>query len=93
MHSLSLIKNYLNRYWVDPDTARNVDLRIQSGLFIFASANSTVNPLVYGVFNARPVFKKTNTVRGYLNYTILNIKNCFKDKLYFLTMFKLEAAT
>ena len=30
-----------------------VDRRIQAALFIFAVANSTVNPLVYGYFNVK----------------------------------------
>nr|XP_040240563.2 adipokinetic hormone/corazonin-related peptide receptor variant I-like isoform X1 [Anopheles coluzzii] len=40
-------------YWLDKESAKNVDQRIQKGLFLFASTNSCMNPVVYGVFNVR----------------------------------------
>ncbi|KAK7017018.1 hypothetical protein SK128_019762 [Halocaridina rubra] len=40
-------------YFVDRKSAQMVDPRVQAALFIFAVANSTVNPLVYGYFNVR----------------------------------------
>ncbi|KAK3932547.1 Gonadotropin-releasing hormone II receptor [Frankliniella fusca] len=40
-------------YWVDENAAHNVDPRLQKGLLLFASANSCMNPIVYGAFNIR----------------------------------------
>ncbi|XP_017789640.1 PREDICTED: gonadotropin-releasing hormone II receptor [Habropoda laboriosa] len=40
-------------YWIDKDSAKNVDQRIQKGLFLFACTNSCMNPIVYGAFNIR----------------------------------------
>ncbi|XP_063596060.1 gonadotropin-releasing hormone receptor-like [Penaeus indicus] len=40
-------------YFIDRSSAQLVDPRVQAALFIFAVANSTVNPLVYGYFNVR----------------------------------------
>ncbi|KAL0278397.1 UNVERIFIED_CONTAM: hypothetical protein PYX00_000228 [Menopon gallinae] len=40
-------------YWIDSKSAELVDQRIQKGLFLFASANSCMNPIVYGAFNIR----------------------------------------
>ncbi|XP_045585574.1 gonadotropin-releasing hormone receptor [Procambarus clarkii] len=40
-------------YFIDRKSAQLVDPRVQASLFIFAVANSTVNPLVYGYFNVR----------------------------------------
>ncbi|XP_052131782.1 gonadotropin-releasing hormone II receptor-like isoform X3 [Frankliniella occidentalis] len=40
-------------YWVDPSAAVNVDPRLQKGLLLFCSANSCMNPIVYGAFNIR----------------------------------------
>ncbi|XP_066983882.1 adipokinetic hormone/corazonin-related peptide receptor variant I-like [Macrobrachium rosenbergii] len=40
-------------YFIDRKSAQRVDPRVQAALFIFAVANSTVNPLVYGYFNVR----------------------------------------
>ncbi|KAF2358697.1 G protein-coupled receptor rhodopsin-like, partial [Trinorchestia longiramus] len=40
-------------YFIDSSSAQQVDPRIQASLFIFAVANSTVNPLVYGYFRSR----------------------------------------
>ncbi|KAK4323009.1 hypothetical protein Pmani_006269 [Petrolisthes manimaculis] len=39
----------------DRESAQKVDPRVQASLFIFAVANSTVNPIVYGYFNVRRV--------------------------------------
>lgn len=38
-------------YWLDPQSAQNVDQRVQKGLFLFACTNSCVNPLIYGLFH------------------------------------------
>lgn len=43
----------VSRYWMDRDSAQEVDHRIQKALFIFASGNSLMNPVVYGIFNVR----------------------------------------
>ncbi|XP_034246723.1 gonadotropin-releasing hormone II receptor-like, partial [Thrips palmi] len=40
-------------YWVDRKNAINSDQRLQKGLMLFASANSCMNPIVYGAFNIR----------------------------------------
>ncbi|XP_046661780.1 adipokinetic hormone/corazonin-related peptide receptor variant I-like isoform X2 [Homalodisca vitripennis] len=40
-------------YWLFPDSARELDQRVQKGLFLFACTNSCMNPIVYGVFNIR----------------------------------------
>ncbi|KAK6643574.1 hypothetical protein RUM43_005084 [Polyplax serrata] len=40
-------------YWYDKESAKQVDQRIQKGLFLFASTNSCMNPIVYGIFNIR----------------------------------------
>lgn len=41
------------RYWADRESAQRVDQRVQKGLFLFASTNSTVNPIVYGLFHVK----------------------------------------
>lgn len=48
-------------YWVDPSAAVNVDPRLQKGLLLFCSANSCMNPIVYGAFNIRKR-RSTSTV-------------------------------
>lgn len=50
---LHLILYFFFRYWYDKESAKLVDQRIQKGLFLFASTNSCMNPIVYGVFNIR----------------------------------------
>ncbi|XP_044019876.1 gonadotropin-releasing hormone II receptor isoform X1 [Aphidius gifuensis] len=40
-------------YWIDRESAKKVDQRIQKGLFLFACTNSCMNPIVYGLFNIR----------------------------------------
>nr|ANW09575.1 adipokinetic hormone receptor [Locusta migratoria] len=40
-------------WWFDKDSAMKIDFRLQKGLFIFASTNSCMNPIVYGAFNIR----------------------------------------
>ncbi|XP_012227163.1 adipokinetic hormone/corazonin-related peptide receptor variant I isoform X2 [Linepithema humile] len=40
-------------YWIDPSSARHVDRRIQRALFFFACTNSSMNPIIYGIFNIR----------------------------------------
>ncbi|XP_052796670.1 adipokinetic hormone/corazonin-related peptide receptor variant I-like [Mya arenaria] len=37
-------------WWFDSESARELDSKIQSSLFIFAVSNSCVNPIVYGLF-------------------------------------------
>ncbi|CAL8145531.1 unnamed protein product [Orchesella dallaii] len=44
-------------YWTDPDTAKRVDQRVQKALFLFASTNSVVNPVVYGLFHMKSIFR------------------------------------
>lgn len=40
-------------YWLDRENAIKADPRLQKGLLLFASANSCMNPIVYGAFNIR----------------------------------------
>uniref|UniRef100_T1IYN8 G-protein coupled receptors family 1 profile domain-containing protein n=1 Tax=Strigamia maritima TaxID=126957 RepID=T1IYN8_STRMM len=46
-------------YWFAPESAKQVDPRIQKALFLFASSNSCMNPIVYGMFS----FNCTLTLR------------------------------
>ncbi|CAL8069182.1 unnamed protein product [Orchesella dallaii] len=57
-------------YWTDPVTANLVDQRIQKGLFLFASTNSTVNPIVYGVFNMKSIFGRNTTQSSNVSSTV-----------------------
>jgi len=41
------------RYWLAPESYEHVDYRVRKFLFLFACANSCVNPLIYGVFSAK----------------------------------------
>ncbi|XP_044263306.1 gonadotropin-releasing hormone receptor-like [Tribolium madens] len=56
-------------YWLDRESAKNVDQRIQKALFLFACTNSCMNPVVYGVFNirarrtGRKVSPRANTIK------------------------------
>ncbi|VVC41885.1 Hypothetical protein CINCED_3A020801 [Cinara cedri] len=40
-------------YWIDAKSAMTVDQKVQRVLFMFACANSCMNPIVYGAFNIR----------------------------------------
>lgn len=40
-------------YWIDRSSAQKVDERIQRALFFFACTNSSMNPIIYGIFNIR----------------------------------------
>ena len=44
---------FVYRFWIDPESAKSMDARIQRALFVFASTNSCMNPIVYGIFNIR----------------------------------------
>ncbi|XP_018369047.1 PREDICTED: gonadotropin-releasing hormone II receptor isoform X3 [Trachymyrmex cornetzi] len=58
-------------YWIDRSSALKVDERIQRALFFFACTNSSMNPIIYGIFNIRqrnkaqlqshPLLKLVNT--------------------------------
>ncbi|XP_014681440.1 PREDICTED: gonadotropin-releasing hormone II receptor-like [Priapulus caudatus] len=37
-------------FWLDEESAKQVDPRIQRGLFLFAVSNSCMDPIVYGLF-------------------------------------------
>ncbi|XP_037024498.1 gonadotropin-releasing hormone receptor isoform X2 [Bradysia coprophila] len=52
-------------YWLDKHVAQTVQQPIQKGLFIFAYTNSTINPIVYGLFNIprRASDKRTSSHR------------------------------
>lgn len=41
------------RFWINPESAKQLDEKVQRGLFLFASTNSCMNPIVYGIFNIR----------------------------------------
>lgn len=49
-------------YWLDRDTALQVDQKVQKGLFLFACTNSCMNPVVYGLFNLPRRPDRTDTV-------------------------------
>ena len=49
------------RFWCDRDSALQVDQRVQKGLFLFAVANSCVNPMVYGFFSRRPARNRSQS--------------------------------
>ncbi|KAL3866430.1 hypothetical protein ACJMK2_043727 [Sinanodonta woodiana] len=40
-------------WWFDRETAKNLDGRVQKGLFMFAVSNSCMNPIVYGIFTIK----------------------------------------
>ncbi|KAF6216586.1 hypothetical protein GE061_000929 [Apolygus lucorum] len=40
-------------YNIDRESASKLDGKVQKGLFIFACTNSSINPMVYGIFNIR----------------------------------------
>ncbi|XP_070162740.1 adipokinetic hormone/corazonin-related peptide receptor variant I-like isoform X2 [Polyergus mexicanus] len=58
-------------YWFDRSSAQRVDERIQRALFFFACTNSSMNPIIYGIFNIRqrnkakiqshPILRRINT--------------------------------
>ena len=52
------------RYWIDRDSAKQVDQRIQKALFLFACTNSSINPIVYGVFNIRKPINASKRTKG-----------------------------
>nr|ARV86499.1 adipokinetic hormone receptor [Pyrrhocoris apterus] len=51
-------------FWIDKESANNVDIRVQKGLFLFACTNSSINPIVYGVFNIRKSSVTQGRTRG-----------------------------
>ena len=52
-------------YQIEPETASQIDKRVQEILFMFAVSNSCVNPLVYGSYTM-----------NYRQYLGLCFKNC-----------------
>ncbi|XP_054277217.1 adipokinetic hormone/corazonin-related peptide receptor variant I-like [Macrosteles quadrilineatus] len=51
-------------HWLFPASAKDVDQRVQRGLFLFACTNSCMNPIVYGAFNIRTRRRTPGQVRG-----------------------------
>ncbi|XP_014469329.1 PREDICTED: gonadotropin-releasing hormone II receptor isoform X2 [Dinoponera quadriceps] len=51
-------------YWIDRSSARQVDLRLQKALFLFACTNSCMNPIIYGIFNIRQRSQVVGPQRG-----------------------------
>lgn len=49
-----------NRHIVDRQSAENLNPYIQEALFIMVVANSSVNPLVYGIFNTKKNHRQRN---------------------------------
>ncbi|XP_043276767.1 gonadotropin-releasing hormone II receptor isoform X2 [Venturia canescens] len=49
-------------YFIDRDTATQLDQRIQKALLLFACTNSCMNPIVYGAFNIRRNSQKSARV-------------------------------
>ncbi|KAG8326942.1 hypothetical protein J6590_029696 [Homalodisca vitripennis] len=62
-------------YWLFPDSARELDQRVQKGLFLFACTNSCMNPIVYGVFNIRTRRRAPGQVR----HRSVSSTNCTSD--------------
>uniref|UniRef100_A0A1B6LW18 G-protein coupled receptors family 1 profile domain-containing protein n=1 Tax=Graphocephala atropunctata TaxID=36148 RepID=A0A1B6LW18_9HEMI len=50
-------------HWLFPESAKELDQRVQKGLFLFACTNSCMNPIVYGVFNIRTRRRAPGQVR------------------------------
>ncbi|GAB1865803.1 Adipokinetic hormone receptor [Camponotus japonicus] len=64
-------------YWFDQPSAQKVDKRIQRALFFFACTNSSMNPIIYGIFNIRQKNKtpiRTTTIETRLTPLSLSIK-------------------
>ncbi|XP_065209395.1 adipokinetic hormone/corazonin-related peptide receptor variant I-like [Planococcus citri] len=40
-------------FWIDDSSAKKIDHKVQRFLLLFASTNSCMNPIVYGIFNIR----------------------------------------
>ncbi|XP_011136225.2 gonadotropin-releasing hormone receptor isoform X1 [Harpegnathos saltator] len=57
-------------YWADQASAREVDVRIQKALFLFACTNSCINPMIYGIFNIRQ--KSKTNLQSYLPLMPIN---------------------
>ena len=58
-------------YQIEPQTASQIDKRVQEILFMFAVSNSCVNPLVYGSY--------TMNYRQYLGLCFKNCNNPRRD--------------
>ncbi|XP_011441976.1 adipokinetic hormone/corazonin-related peptide receptor variant I-like [Crassostrea angulata] len=56
-------------FWIDRESAKNIDTKVQRGLFIFAVSSACLDPIVYGMFTA--AFRKE--ARRWLGW--------FKDRL------------
>ncbi|XP_024085168.1 gonadotropin-releasing hormone receptor-like [Cimex lectularius] len=56
-------------YWIDKESAKKINLKIQKGLFLFACTNSSINPIVYGVFNIRKQRQTQNKTRENHTFT------------------------
>ncbi|XP_052131821.1 gonadotropin-releasing hormone II receptor-like isoform X4 [Frankliniella occidentalis] len=65
-------------YWVDPSAAVNVDPRLQKGLLLFCSANSCMNPIVYGAFNIRKR-RSTSTVSCTTEWSEVHSTSCLRQ--------------
>lgn len=55
---------YFSRFHTDEASFKRIDDKLQRGLFLFASTNSCMNPIVYGIFNIRPHRTTTIPTRG-----------------------------
>ncbi|OXA64610.1 gonadotropin-releasing hormone receptor isoform X2 [Folsomia candida] len=65
-------------YWFDRESAKMVDHRIQKGLFLFACANSCLNPLIYGLFHIRSHQRRKSEMR--IRQTLL-ANNCRLERI------------
>ncbi|KAL7634165.1 UNVERIFIED_CONTAM: hypothetical protein RMT77_015493 [Armadillidium vulgare] len=66
-------------YFIDRESAQLVDRRIQALLFIFAVANSTVNPIVYGYFNCKRLNKDASKQQWRMRRIVF--KSPFRNQL------------
>ncbi|XP_067003816.1 adipokinetic hormone/corazonin-related peptide receptor variant I isoform X2 [Anabrus simplex] len=74
-------------WWVDRKSATAMDPRIQKFLFIFACANSCMNPIVYGIYNIRPLHTRQQN-RRYHHGTIRNAAHGHASKVICLVRWK-----
>ncbi|KAH8329495.1 hypothetical protein KR074_012030 [Drosophila pseudoananassae] len=59
-------------YSLDKSSVSQVNSLVRKALFIFASTNSCMNPLVYGLYNIRGRMNNNNNAVGFLFYFFFN---------------------
>ena len=79
MKYVLMFSNY--RFLSDKESFNNADFKFKRLLYIFACANSFMNPLVYGFFNLRQSRQSPNT-RVSFRYTSLTYSHSFEFNVY-----------